>query len=162
MFLKMIERCHLVQSVTSGEQAAGEDMYNGNIVSDVVSMRNAETATWIIQQLAGVTGTATIEIFACDDVTPTNTSAISFYYKRITSGDTQGATTETKALRTTAGADQCYLIEVDAAKLAEVGAYGYVQLRATEADNSPVDGTIIGPILSGLRSAEDALGTQLT
>lgn len=157
----MLEFCHFVQSVTSSEQAAGEDMYDGNISSDVVSMKNAETATWIIQQLAGATGTATVRIFACDDTTPTNTTAISFKYARITSGDTKAATAESKALRTTAGANQAYVIEVEAAKLAEQG-YEFVQLEAAEADNDPVDGTIFGPILSGLRSAEDVLGTQLT
>lgn len=159
--MKFLEFCHFVQSVTSGEQAAGEDVYNGGIDSDVVSMKNAESALWIVNQLAGATGAASIQIFACDNVTPSNTSAISFYYKRITSGDTHGATTETKLLATTAGENQMYAIEVPAAKLAEVG-YEFVQLSLTEKTNNPVDGGVIGPILGGLRSAEDVLATQLT
>lgn len=159
--MKLLEHCHFVQSVLAANQAAGEDMYDGGFDTDVVSMKNAESAVWIVQQLAGVTGAASIQIFACSTVTPTATSPISFYYKRITAGDTHGATTETKLLATTAGADQSYVIEVPAAKLAEVG-YEFVQLSLTEKTNDPVDGTIVGPILCGLRSAEDALGTQLT
>jgi hypothetical protein len=157
----LLERCHFVQSVTATQQAAGEDMYNGNISSDVVSMENAQWATWVVQQLTGNTGNATIMIYACDNVTPSNTAQISFYYKRITSGDTPGATTETKTLVTTAGSNQLYVIEVKADKLAEQG-YGYVQLICNEKTDDPVDGTVVGPILSGLRSAEDALATQLT
>lgn len=159
--MKFLEHVHMVNGVTSAQQAAGEDMYNGGIASDVVSMKNAESAVFIIKQLAGVTGAASVQIFACDDVTPTNTSAISFYYKTVTSADTHGATTETKLLATTAGANQTIMIEVPAAKLAEVG-YEFVQLDITEKTNDAVDGTVVGPILMGLRSAEDALGTQVT
>jgi len=114
-----------------------------------------------VQQLAGATGAASIQIFACDDTTPTNTAAISFRYARITSGDTKAATTESKLLATTAGADQMYVIEVESAKLAEEG-YEFVQLSLTEKTNDPVDGTVVGPILTGLRSAEDVLSTQLS
>jgi len=159
--MKLLEHCHFVQGVTSSNQAAGEDMYNGGIAGDVVSMKNAKSAVWIVQQLAGETGRASIYIAACDDASATNSANVSFLYKRITSGDTHGTTTETKELATTAGADQMYVIEVDAAKLAEQG-YEFVQMVVTEKTNNPVDGTIVGPILCGLRSAEDALGTQLS
>jgi hypothetical protein len=35
-------------------------------------------------------------------------------------------------------------------------------MSLTEKTNNPVDGAVVGPILMGLRSAEDALGTQVT
>ena len=158
--MKFLEHAHIVHAAPAAVIAANEDIYNGDIASDIISMANAESAVFMIIQNSGVTGSASVQIFACDDVTPTNTSAISFKYKRITSGDTHGATTESVLLRTTAGADQIYVIEVEAAKLAETG-YGYVQLSATEAVDSPVDGAVVA-FLMGLRSAEDALGTQLT
>ena len=162
--MKFLEHTHIVHGQLAAAIAAAEDMYNGGISGDVVSMENAESAVFFVVQLAGATGSASIQIFACDDTTPSNTSAISFKYKRITSGDTQGATTETKLLRTTAGADQAYAIEVEAAKLAEITSFDakYIQFDATEAANDPVDGLVFGPVLMGLRSAEDALGTQLT
>jgi hypothetical protein len=158
--LKFLEHNHIVHSCPSGVIAANEDIYAGGFDSDVINMKNAETAVFMIIQNAGPTGTASIQIFACSNATPSATAAITFKYKRITSGDTQGNTTESKLLRTTAGADQVYVIEVEAAKLAEQG-YGYVQMNVGEADNSPVDGAVIS-FLTGLRSAEDNLSTQLT
>lgn len=158
--MKFLEHAHIVHAARKAHIAANEDIYNGGIASDVINMKMAKSAVFMIIQNTGVTGSASVQIFACSNATPSATSAISFSYKRITSGDTQGATTETKLLRTTAGEDQIYVIEVDAAKLAETG-YGYVQMDVTEAVDSPVDGGVVA-FLTGLRSAEDALSTQLT
>lgn len=162
--MKALEFTHLVHGQRSAHQAAGEDMYDGGIVGDVVNMANAESAVFYIVQLAGVTGTATVQIFAADDATPTTTAAISFYYRNVTAGNTPGAVTEAKTLVTTAAADQVYEIEVPAAKLAEVTAFAaqYIQFSALEKVNDAVDGLVLGPILHGLRSAEDNIGTQLT
>ena len=160
--MKFLEHAHIVHAAPAALIAANEDIWNGDVATDVISMANAKSCVFMIIQNAG-TGSASVQIFACSTVTPTATAAISFSYKRITAGDTHGATTETKLLRTTGGAtgSNCiYVIEVDAAKLAEHG-YKYVQLDATEASNFPVDGAIVA-FLMGLRSAEDALGTQLT
>ncbi|MBT8489649.1 MAG: hypothetical protein KJN62_01235, partial [Deltaproteobacteria bacterium] len=107
--MKFLEYSHIVHAAPAAIIAANEDIYNGGIASDVISMANAESCVFMIIQNAGVTGSASVQIFACSTVTPTATSAISFKYKRITSGDTHGATTETKLLRTTAGADQIYV-----------------------------------------------------
>jgi len=159
---KFLEHCHIVHGYPNATIPAAEDVFAGNsgdVLSDVVNMENAASAIFIITLTAG-TGSASIQILAADDATPTTTSAVSFLYKAITAPDTQGATTETKTLVAGAASDMIYVCEVDAIKLAEVG-YGYVQMQALEKLNRPVDGHITGPILLGLRSAEDVTPTQL-
>ena len=159
---KFLEHCHIVHGYPNATIPAAEDVFAGNsgdVLSDVVNMENAASAIFIITLTSG-TGTASIQILAADDVTPSNTSAVSFLYKAITAPDTQGATTETKTLVAGAASDMIYVCEVDAIKLAEVG-YGYVQLQALEKSNFAVDGAITGPILMGLRSAEDVSPTQV-
>ena len=161
---KFLEQVHVVHGAREAVIPASEDIWAGNtanVMCDVVNMENAASAVWIIT-LTGGTGTASIQILAADDATPTTTSAVSFMYKAITGPDTQGVTTETKTML--AGhatlSDMIYVLEVDAAKLAELG-YGYVQLQALEHLDRPVDGHITGPILMGLRSAEDVTPTQV-
>jgi len=160
---KFLEHCHIVHGFDNAIVPAAEDVFAGNsanVMSDVVNMENAASAIFIITLNAG-TGSASIQILAADDATPTTTSAVSFLYKQITIPDTQGATTETKTLVALGDVSgTIFVCEVDAIKLAEVG-YGYVQMQALEKLNRPVDGTITGPILMGLRSAEDVTPTQV-
>ena len=156
---KFLEHVHIVHGAPKGIIAACEDIFNGDPASDVVNMENAKSAVFIITICAG-TGSASVQLLAADTATPTTTSAVSFLYKMIQAPDTQGATTETKTLVAGGDSDRIYVCEVDAAKLAELG-YGYVQLQALEKDNFPVDGSITGPILMGLRSAEDVTPTQV-
>ncbi len=105
------------------------------------------------------TGSATIQICAADDVTPSNTTAISFKYKAITAPDTQGATTETQSLVAGGASDMVYAIEVDAAKVQEVSSRKFVVLQTEEKANRPMDGAIVG-FLMGMRYAEDQNATQ--
>ena len=159
---KFLEHTHIVHGAPNAIIPAAEDVFAGNsadVLTDVCNMENAKSAIWIITLTSG-TGSSSIQILAADDATPTTTSAVSFMYKAITAPDTQGAMTETKTLLAGGASDMIYVLEVDAAKLAELG-YGYVQLQALEYVNRPVDGHITGPILLGLRSAEDVTPTQL-
>lgn len=119
------------------------DAFAGTVTSDVVSMKNHKLCEFLIYKGVGATGTSTITVLACDDFTPSNTSAVEFWYQAITSGDTPGAATKatTAGFTTTAGSSQMYRIWVDADQL---GASGYpnVQLQAVEVVNSPVLGGI--------------------
>jgi len=163
MKLNFIEKNHVVHCCTSAIIAANEDMFSGGWAGDVISLAHAESAVFLIATNAnGSGGQASVYVNACDDATPTTTAKISFYYKEITAGDTQGTTTESKEFATSTGANVAYAIEVPAAKVAEYNsAYKYVQLQVTEKTNQAVDGNVIG-FLSGLRYASDAEGTQLT
>ena len=162
MRLNFIEKNHVVHCCTSAIIAANEDMFSGGWAGDVISLAGAESAVFLIATNASSGGQASVYVNACDDATPTTTAKISFYYKEITAGDTQGTTTESKEFATSTGANVAYAIEVPAAKVAEYNsAYRFVQLQVTEKTNQAVDGNVIG-FLSGLRYASDAESTQLT
>jgi len=120
------------------------DAFAGTATSGVINMENIIEGAFIVHKGVGTTGTSTITLEACDDVTPTTTSAIAFEYQANTTGDTYGAVTAatTAGFTTTAGSSQIYVIYVHAAKLAASG-YGYVRLKATEV----VDAAVLGGIL---------------
>jgi len=119
------------------------DAFTGTVTTDVVSMRDHALALFIVGKGVGTTGTSTITILACDDFTPSTTSAIPFYYQAVTSGDTHGAHTYCAAtgFTTTVGSSQRYLIYVPEGHLAASG-YGNVQLSALEVADNPVLGFV--------------------
>lgn len=122
------------------------DLFNGTVYSDVVNMENHHEVTFIINQELGSTGTATITIQACDDVVPTNRSAVPFtVQKYLAASDVPGAPAAVAAtgFTTTAEATAAiYVIKVDAAVLAASG-YGFVQMKAVEVVNDPVAASVL-------------------
>jgi len=119
------------------------DAFAGTVASDVVDVSNHGGALFIVYKGVGATGTSTITVEACDDVTPSNTTAVPFYSKSITATDVQGEMTARAAagFTTTAGSSQIYVIAVDSQELASAG-YKYVRLKAAEVVDSPVLGGI--------------------
>lgn len=138
------------------------DAFAGTVTSDVVNMKNAAGVRFIVYVGVGATGTSTFTVLACDDTTPSNTTAIGFYYKEITSGDTDAALTaaSTSGFTSTAGSSKIIVIDVPASALGSTG-YGYVQLKAVESVDSPVLGGILIEQY-GLRYAEDTTATAIT
>lgn len=133
------ERNHIVKGI---DPVA--DAFAGTVTTDVVSMKNHSKAVFLVYKGAGATGTSTITVEACDDFTPSNTTAIPFRSRRCAnSGDTQGDVTARAAagFATTAGASEVYVIEVNAEDLAGTG-YSNVRLKAVEVANDPVTGGV--------------------
>ena len=89
----MIEMMNGYNAFPSALVAANEDIFNGNPASDVISMESYEEIVFFILKNAGGSGTATITVESCDNVTPTTPTAVAFKYKASTSGNTWGATT---------------------------------------------------------------------
>lgn len=88
--------------------------------TDVINISLQHSLTFIVQKGAGAVGTTTITVEACDDVVPTNTTAIPFQYRRMIGGtNTWGALTVATAagFATTANADDEYEISVDPAEV---------------------------------------------
>lgn len=129
------------------------DGFSGTVTTDVFEAWGHEVV-FIIYKGVGATGTSTVTVLACDDTTPTNTSAVAFRYRACTTGDTWGAWTAaaTTGFTTTAGSSQLYEIRVDPADLGATG-YGYVQLQAVESVDNPVLGGILCGV-AGLRYRE--------
>ncbi len=126
------------------------DAFSGTVYSDVINMKNYGHIQFVIYKGVGATGTSTITVEACDDVTPSNVSAVPFRYQTITSGDTEGTPTAaaTTGFTTTAGSSQLYKIEVDSDALGASG-YGYCRLKAVEVVDSPVLGGILAILTEG-------------
>jgi hypothetical protein len=120
------------------------DAFAGTVTSDVVNMKGSGNVVFIVYKGVGTTGTSTVTVEACSDVTPSATSAVPFKYRAITSGDTPGALTDatSSGFATTAGSSQVYVIEVDNKALADSG-YNYVRLKMVEVVDSPVVGAIL-------------------
>lgn len=135
----LMERLHLVKGLD-----AVADAFSGTVASDVVDMSALHRVLFLVHKGVGATGTSTITVEACDDIVPTNTTAIPFTYRAITTGDTEGALTAAAAagFATTAGSSQLYAIEIREDALAALG-YRYVRLKAVEVVDSPVLGGIL-------------------
>jgi hypothetical protein len=119
------------------------DAFAGTVNTDIVNCESAAGVLFVITKGVGTTGTSTITIDACDDVTPTNSTAVAFRYRISTTPDTWGAWTEATStgFTTTAGSNQLYEVFVSASALAEQN-YGYVRLTATEVVNAAVLGGV--------------------
>jgi len=159
--MKFLEHTHIINSHPIALCAAAQDFLTGGVESDVINMENAKSCVFIIKCTEG-TGTASITIVCVDAITAaTTTTALSFNYKQCCATgtpDLQGATTETKDLVVSA-TDKIFVLEVDAAKLAEVG-YPYIRMLSTEKSAFAIHGTAMA-FLMGMRSAEDVTPTQL-
>lgn len=143
----MIER---LQFVTGLDPAA--DSFAGGTTSDVIDMAPFNRLVFAIHRGDATGGTAapTYTVLACDDTTPSNTTAIAFNYR--TDGGAITAATTT-GFQGTAGDSVIDLIEIDEQALAATG-YGYVQLAIAETVNDPqVNGVLVVGELKDARAA---------
>lgn len=124
------------------------DVFAGTVNSDVYSMKAHGRILFVVYIGVGATGSSTITIEACDDVTPTTTTAIAFWSSEMTSGDTMVAKTRRAAAGYvyTVGSSQMIFAEAEAKDLPSD--YGFVRCVLVESVNSPVLGCIF-PILGG-------------
>ena len=153
----LMSELHLVKGLDPVADAfAGASVY-----SDVVNMEGFHNCLFIVHTGVGATGTSTFTVQACDDVTPSNRTAIAFHYREITTGDTEGAITAATdtGFVCTAGSSKILAIEVESQALAASG-YGYVQLKAAESVDSPVLGGIL-IVMGNPRYAEDISATAI-
>lgn len=156
-----LEMNHIIHVAGSAEVAANEDIFNGNIAGDVISLKNASGAVFCVVTNANAGGNATIQVYSCDDVTPTTTTPIAFKYRQVESRDTVRPVSDATSagFATSTGANIVYIVEVDARDLSSTDSY--CQFIATEKTDAAVDGAVFG-MLTGLRYPEDALATQVT
>ena len=121
------------------------DVFDTGKSSDIVNMKLWNHVEFILWWGVGATGTQTITVEACDDVVPTNTSAIPFLSRSIPGGTNVPTALTRRAaagFTTTAGSSQIIICEVDAEML-DASGYGFVRLTTVEVVNSPVLGGIL-------------------
>ena len=133
----------LGQNAYTHPATSAADMFNGNLTTDVLSLSNYGTIIFYLTKGAGAVGTATITVESCDDTSATTSTAVAYNYAVCTSGNTWGALTAagTAGFTTTAGANQCYAIEIRADQLS--GSDQYVRAVFTETANAAVEGAVI-------------------
>jgi len=137
------------------------DGLDGTKRSDVYSLRAHGRILFVVAMGVATGGTATtvLTVNACDNVTPSNRTAIGFWYREIigttNTGDTDGAITRAAAagFTTTAGGAKIVLVEADAKDVAAASVnstYGnhFVELTSVEGVNDPVVTSIVA-ILGG-------------
>lgn len=157
---RLAQELHVVNVGDSSFIAANEDFLAGTVYTDVVNLGKYEKAMWIIQKGAGATGTTVVTVDSCDNVTPSTATPIAFNYWVCTSGDTYGdmQTATSSGFTSTAGANQVYKVEINAAELS--GTDQYARLVCTEATNDPCDGSIVC-ILGGGRVVQEVPKTAI-
>lgn len=123
--------------------------FASTVRSDVYSMRDHGRILFVIYCGVGTTGTSTLTVNACDDVVPSNRTAIPFWYRQILTTDVDSAITRatTAGFTTTAGSSKIVLVEADAKDMAASG-YGFIELTAIESAASAVLGGVMA-ILGG-------------
>jgi len=126
------------------------DAFAATVRSDVYSMRDHGRGLFVIYIGVGATGTSTITVNACDNVTPSNRTTIPFWYREILTGDTDGAIVRAAVTGfvTTAGSSKIIQVEVEAKDVAGASVnstYGnhFVELTAIESVDSPCLGGVM-------------------
>jgi hypothetical protein len=150
----MAEQAHVVNIIPPfGSNAGTKD-------SDVFSMKDASHCT-IVLQVGTQAGSFDVDLVACDNFTPSTTSAIGYKLAKeeTADGDTLDALTETASTgHSTAVANNImYVMEVDAEDLPE--GYPNLQLKLSGLDNTTYVSAIA--ILTGLSYAGDQNRTQI-
>jgi hypothetical protein len=121
--------------------------FAGTMYSDVINLRDYGKARFIVYGGVGATGTSTFTVEACDDIVPTNVSAVPFTYQQYT-GDLPGTLTQAASTGFTcaAGNNRLITIEVDQEALSASG-YQFVRLKSVEVTASAVLGGILVELL---------------
>lgn len=136
----MLERSQTEVGVAPVADFAGADP----TYSDVISMKNHFRA--VIRICLGVVNTGTVKftVNACDDVVPTNETAIDFWYRVTVGAATPGAITRTAAatgVTSAATAGQIIEIEFTQEELIASG-YSFFRLKNDEVVNDPALGSV--------------------
>lgn len=124
------------------------DAFAGTKTSDVIKV-DGDGIEFQVWTGVGATGTSTFTVLACDDVTPTTTAAVAFWYKEITAdpGDADWTLATTAGFTRTAGTNYACRILVPADLIGANG-YGYAQLKAVEVVDSPVLGGVVARVVN--------------
>lgn len=148
MDVSITERLKIVPLVL----APDADRYNTDPATDIVSLKRASRAVFIIAEGAGGTGTAKIQVEECDDVTPTNSTAIAFRYRTLTTAGGLDTWADWKTavaadgVTPAAGANKATLVEVHESDLS--AGFPFVRVKLTEAEDSPVDAAVFALVLT--------------
>jgi len=136
--MKELENLHFIGGI-----APDSDFASGTVTTDIFECLG-EGAMFLVWYGANASsGASTLTVEACDDTTPSNTTAVAFQYRVSTTFDTWGAWTQATSAGITVGgsADSAWQIYVPASELATEG-YGYVRAQMVETTAQAADGVV--------------------
>ena len=124
------------------------DAFHTSSASRVVSLQNHNRVRFVMFWGVGTTGTSTVQVEACSDTTPTNHTAIPFWYRVTVQGAAPGAITlaTSAGFNTSAGSDQIIECEIPAENLGSLG-YGFARLITTEVVSAACLGGVLIELL---------------
>ncbi len=106
--------------------------------TDIVGLKEYNHATFLVQTGTNSVG-CTLTVQECDDVTPSNSTAIAFNYREMATVDTWGSLTASASTGVTIAAaddNHMFAIEVDADELTDGYPYVRVCLSAPASGNN--------------------------
>lgn len=117
------------------------DAHAGGVASDVIDMSAFSRLVFIVYRGVATGGTAapTYTVDACDNTTPSTTSAVAFSYRKSLGAVANATATGFQA---TAGSSAVDVIEVREDAVAALG-YKYARLAIAETVNDPVVSAVI-------------------
>jgi len=138
--MNFMEQHKIVHCFPSSILDECEDMFEGNLVSDVIHLDHYRECTFVVIKCAGATGTAVVTINSCSNAAGTTAADVAFKYREVTAPDTHGAWTDATSdgVTISAGADEIWEFRVLASGLSSTNEY--VKCTMTEDDSDAVDG----------------------
>jgi hypothetical protein len=135
---------HIVNAI-----APVADFADTSFDSDVVEA-NGSGVLFIIQQGVSGGGISTVTVEACDNVTPSNSTAVPFIYRSCVATDvwSEWTAATSAGFSSSAVTNSMHQIYVDSAELAEEG-YGYVRLSGDETTNFANIGAVLAIVIDG-------------
>lgn len=139
-----IDKLHFIGGI-----APNADFASGTVATDIFECLGDGAYFLVWYGTNANSGASTLTVEACDDVTPTTSTAVAFYYRSSTTFDTWGAWTAATVAGFTVGgsADSAWQVWVDAAEIGTAG-YGYVRLKMVESTNQEADGVVCAYIVN--------------
>jgi hypothetical protein len=142
--------------------APAADALAGTVTANVVNMRDANHATWIINTGNVASGTSVVKAYSCSDSACSVATEIAFRYKRQTNstldafGDEATSVVATGITLAAAQDNRIDIIEIDDSDLS--GTDQHATIKLVEGVNHPRPTGIVC-ILSGLRQQGDSKRT---
>jgi len=155
MQMELIGKVHIVPLVFP------QDVTTTGPTFDIVGLKKWNHVTILVMTGTNSKG-CTLTLEECDNVTPSNDTAIAFNYRKMSTSDVWGALTAATSSGVTIadGDDNCvYAIELDAAELSDGYAYVIPKLSNPASGNNYFAAIAI---LSEPRFAEDVPSTVIT
>lgn len=135
--------------------------------SDIISIHNCKSVVGFVMTGVSVDNVNIITVEACDNVTPSNVTAIVFTVASVVSGDTNDKPTATavggKAF-TASTANQYYVVEIDPADVLAANSNEgrkYVRIKVTEAGSATAQLGCIAIFKNEVFNAQAVLPTAI-